>query len=234
MSNSNPAAVIVFRHAHDLPTKQQQAEMDAYNKNLPDDKKRGESYYYIHEAKPYNLPSPKQGSITLPWQRLSPDGFSEAKNLGTALPNWIAQHWATVNLVITKDPQSKDQTQNPFQTVIPAAYDIEASTDPKINPGMDVEFQLKNDPGFSKDGLISDGHSTLICWDRQGLWRDHGEDKSKTYILQSLAKDKQWPGKFTRPVKAGTFYVFTNPDKDGKYDITQYNYDTTHGFVKFA
>jgi hypothetical protein len=232
MSDSNPAAIIVFRHAHDLPTDAQEAEMKKYNDEHPNDQ-RGESYYYIHGAKTYKMPSPKQDPVTLPWQRLSPDGFGEAENLGTALPNWIAKHWATVNLVITKDPESKSQTQNPFQTVIPSTYGIQESTDPNINPGMDVEVQLKDDPGFNKDGLISDGHSTLICWDRQGLWRDHGEDKSKTYILQSLAKDKQWPGKFTRPVKAGTFYVFTNP-VDGKYDISQYNYDTTHGFVKFA
>jgi hypothetical protein len=234
MSNSNPAAIIVFRHAHDLPTPTEKTEMDEHNdedKNHDDQWK--ENRYYIQKSKTYNLPDPKQDTVKLPWQRLSPDGFDEAANLATVLPAWIAQNWATVNLVITKDPASKDQTQNPFQTVIPTADAIQASKDPNINPGMNVEFRLKNDPGFDKGGLIEDGHSTLICWDRQGLWRDHGEDKSKTYILQSMAKDDQWPGKFTRPAKAGTFYVFTDPDSKGQYDVSQYNY-STKGFVKVA
>ncbi|WP_298420357.1 hypothetical protein [uncultured Kordia sp.] len=231
MSDSKPAAIIVFRHAHDLPTPKQKEEMDAYNKAHPDNP-RDESYYYIHESKDYPLPDPNEGIVTLPRQRLSPDGFTEAKNVAADLPNWIAKHWATVNLVITKDPRTIQQTQNPFQTVIPSAYAIQASKDPTINPGMNVEVKLKDDPGFNKEGLISDNHSTLICWDRQGLWNDDGD--KKTYILQSLSKDNQWPGNFTRPQKAGTFYVFTNPDSNNKYDITQYNYDHTNGFVKFA
>lgn len=231
MSDSNPAAVIVFRHAHDLPTKKQKDEMDAHNKANPNDQWK-ENRYYIQDGKSYDLPDPKQGTVKLPWQRLSPDGFDEAKNIAADLPGWIAKNWAPVNLVITKEPVSKDQTQNPFQTVIPSADAIQASKDPNINPGMNVEFRLKNDPGFDKGGLIADGHSTLICWDRQGLWRDHGEDKSKTYILQSLTNTKM-SGDFTRPEKAGTFYVFTNPDSSGKYDVSQYNY-SAKGFIKVA
>ncbi|AXG71618.1 hypothetical protein KORDIASMS9_03875 [Kordia sp. SMS9] len=224
MSTSNPAAIIVFRHAHDLPTDTQAAELKKYNDEHPNDK-RGESYYYIQEAKTYNLPDPAQGSVTLPWQRLSPDGFNEAQNIAADLPSWISQHWAPVNLVITKDPRSKDQTQNPFQTVIPSADALKASNK--------VEVQLKDDPGFNKANLISDGHSALICWDRQGLWQDEG-DPAGTYILQSLAKANPLPGNITRPHKAGTFYVFTNPDTHGKYDISQYNYNHGQGFVKVA
>jgi hypothetical protein len=191
MNNALMPAVIVIRHFEDLP-------------NPPPD---------WPPLWCYKMPSGP--SIQVPWRRLNPDGIGASLYYGTALPNLIQSlNLCPVSRVITQDPQSKDQTQNPFDSVYPFLFNLKLQDVRRLPNGA----ALLNTP---HDALLPGGsHSTLICWDKQTLWGEHQFDERLF-----LGKMRRGGKSLNEPLKAPTpgdqgIYVFTSySSADDRFDL---------------
>ncbi len=199
MSNALTPAVIVMRHFEDLPDPPPGSPPDWPGPFC------------------YQMPSPP--SIGVPWRRLAPDGIKASLNYSTALPNLIQSlNLCPVSRVITQDPRSKEQTQNPFDTVYPFLFSLKL---------QDVKLLANGSSLLSTrhDALLPDqSHSTLICWDRQTLWGNKQFDE--TLFLGKMRR-VGGPSLQDPPVKAPTkgnqgIYVFTNYKSDDKFDLKIY------------
>ncbi|MCE7995697.1 MAG: hypothetical protein HEP71_27205 [Roseivirga sp.] len=232
MSNSPEYSpvLIVLRHGQDLPT---DAENDQYKKDHDGaDIPKDEEYKYFKDhsslyPQDSQLTTPiPGGKVTVPWHRLSDEGIARAKAIGQLLPQWIEKKkYKVVTRVITKDPNGKSRTQNPFETILPFMNNIEKDQKGQRPNGKDVKVDLLDMPEnglpFSSSSLISE-FSTVICWDRQGLWND--DNDNKTYILQHLSRDwddKVAKGELSRPHKGDSFYIFTDPKE---YESGHWNF----------
>ena len=161
------------------------------------------------------MPSPP--SIGVPWRRLNPDGIKASLNYGTALPALIQKlNLCPISRVITQDPKSKDQTQNPFDTVYPCLFNLQLHDVKLLTNGSALL-------GTPHNALLPDAsHSTLICWDRQTLWGDKQFDKN---LFLGRMRRGSSPSLDNPPVKAPTqgtqgIYVFTNyRSDDDKFDL---------------
>jgi hypothetical protein len=196
MSNVLTPAVIVMRHFQDLPD--------------PPPPWPG----------PYCYKIPSTSSIEVPWRRLNPDGIKASLNYGTALPNLIQNlKLCPVSRVFTQDPRSREQTQNPFDSVYPFLFNLKLQ-DLKLLPNGSSLLSTRH------DALLPDeSHSTLICWDRQTLWGDKRFDES--LFLGQMRRGGS-PSLEDPPVKAPLkgskgIYVFTNyRSDDDKFDLLIY------------
>mmetsp|Transcript_53326 Transcript_53326/g.86242 ORF Transcript_53326/g.86242 Transcript_53326/m.86242 type:complete len:268 (+) Transcript_53326:3-806(+) len=191
-------AVIVIRHFSDID---------------------GDASNYIPGPFCYQMPS---GSpVETPWGRLNDQGIGASVNYGQALPGFVQSlSLSPIGRVITQDPHSRDETQNPFASLYPLIFDLKL-TDVELLPNG--EALLEKDIGSL---LRADGqHSTIISCTKQVLWGDQTFDeklflgKLRRGILPSLNK---------RPRKAPDawaegIYVFTNYSSvDKKFDLKIY------------
>ncbi|HEV7667191.1 MAG TPA: hypothetical protein VGS22_01625 [Thermoanaerobaculia bacterium] len=196
MSSALTPAVIVMRHFLDLPD--------------PPPPWPG----------PYCYKMPSGPSIEIPWRRLNPDGIKASLNYGTALVKLTQDlNLCPVSRVITQDPRSKEQTQNPFDTVYPFLFNQNLQ-DVRLLPSGSALLSTRHDV------LLPDqSHSTLICWDRQTLWGDKQFDR--TLFLGQMRRSGG-PSLDAPPVKAPTkspqgIYVFTNyKSEDDRFDLRTY------------
>ncbi len=193
MNNALTPAVIVMRHFEDLPN--------------PPPPWPG----------PFCYKMPSAPSIGIPWRRLNPDGIKGSLNYGTALPNLIQSlNLCPVSRVITQDPRTKEQTQNPFDTVYPFLFGQKLQDVKLLSKGSDLVATPHN-ALLPPDG----SHSTLICWDRQTLWGDKTFDPR---LFLGQMRRGTTPSLDNPPVKAPTkgsqgIYVFTNYKSDDKFDL---------------
>jgi len=196
MANALTPAVIAIRHFEDLPD--------------PPPPWPG----------PFCYKMPSTSSIQIPWRRLNPDGIKASLNYGTALANLIQNlKLCPVSRVITQDPRSKEQTQNPFDTIYPFLFNLKLQ-DLKLLPNG---ASLVSTP---HNALLPDAsHSTLVCWDRQTLWGD--KQFEKNLFLGQMRRGSS-PSLDAPPVKAPIkgdqgIYVFTNyRSDDDKFDLKIY------------
>jgi len=194
MNDSLIPAVIVMRHFEDLPN--------------PPPPWPG----------PYCYKMPGASSIEVPWRRLNPDGIKASLNYATALPNLVQTlKLCPVSRVITQDPRSKEQTQNPFDSVYPFLCDL-ALQDVKLLPDGSALISTRHDALLPPD----QSHSTLICWDRQTLWGDGTFDPN---LFLGRMTRVGGPSLQNPPVKAPMkgdqgIYIFTNyRSGDDKFDL---------------
>jgi len=195
MSNGLTPAVIVMRHFEDLP--------DPPGGWQPD---------------PHCYKMPGAPPVETPWRRLHPDGIKASLNYGTALPNLIQKlKLCPVSRVITQDPTSPNDTQNPFDTVYPFLFNLKLQDVRRT----DRDTLL----GTAHRALLPDAsHSTLICWDRLTIWGDKQFDKG---LLLGQMRRGDSPSLQNPPVKAPIkgdqgIYVFTKYESDDKFDLVIY------------
>ncbi|MCX7113027.1 MAG: hypothetical protein NTX45_23490 [Proteobacteria bacterium] len=196
MSNNLKPAVIVMRHFNDLP-------------NDP-------SLW----PGPYCYNMPNGPPIEIPWRRLAKDGIEASLNYGVVLQNLIQNlKLCPVSRVLTQDPRSKDKTQNPFDTIYPFLFNLRLQDFTLLPSGSNL-LSTRHDAL-----LPDDGHSTLICWDKQTLWGDHSFDSS--LFLGKMRRGSN-PSLDMAPLKAPQkgsqgIYVFTNyKNNDDKFDLEIY------------
>jgi hypothetical protein len=157
---------------------------------------------------PFCYDMPHRPPVPVPWRRLADDGVGASVNYGVALPDWIASKGlCPISRVIAQDPRSKDNTQNPFDTLYPLIWNLQL---------QDVVLYQANDLLKAKPGaLLPDNqHSTCICWDRQTLWGD--KDFSPSLFLGRLRRGDS-PSLAEAPAKA------PNPSPNGIYVFTDYS-----------
>ena len=197
MNDALTPAVVVIRHFEDLPNPPP---------NTPPT-----------WPGPFCYPMPSGSPIGVPWRRLNPDGIAASLNYGTALSTLIQTlNHCPVSRVIAQDPRSKDQTQNPFDTVYPFLFNLKLQDVQLLKDGNALL-------GTPHNALLPDAsHSTLICWDRQTLWGDKQLDLN---LFLGKMRRGTAPSLNDAPVKAPTaspngIYVFTNyKSSDDKFDL---------------
>lgn len=202
---TNPwrTAIILFRHANDVADQDIKTRRPNYL-SLP-----GITQIY-----------PANGQVVSPimqW-RLADDGVARAQDLRKYLIKWMAlNHLYNANRVITREPRNSGTTPNPLDTVFPLIQELAPKTVEFLHNPFPKE---KLNPTY----LLPDAQfSTLICWECVGMFirPDKDPKQENDDLMVGLSK----AGPVTQaPVKAGTFYVFTNP-QDGKFDREIFSYD---------
>lgn len=140
--------------------------------------------------------SGESAEVGMPWHRLKPEGYTHAKEFAKSIFNTTKEgdvrnpvggtnpEFSLVNpigRIITKNPNSTEFTQNPFDTVYELIKMINGDeTALDRRNGRNLELILLNsindfdNPELNIDipGLLNldEGLSTVICWDREGLW----------------------------------------------------------------
>ena len=153
---------------------------------------------------------------------LTPNGQRHAELYAEDLADWMSGlGLCPLNKIITQDPwtsQGDWPSANPFETALPLALkgDIPITFYP---PSQEFHTEQR------KEILSDSSHSTLIAWDKKGLY------ESSYPLLQNLAKDRNQP-KFP---DRDRLYLFTDQDPDtGKFDLNHHReyFQDSSGYFK--
>jgi hypothetical protein len=172
-------------------------------------------------------------------------GETQAEGLGVHLAKCLSDNgYAEVTKVVTKNPSVTNPngnypTPNPFDTVYPfiksAGFKGGDSNEAVllINPDnyklVDPGLASMLDSGSLYPPNDGNGGSTLLCWDKEGLW---GGDKflsgsilgeiSKKYLDSHYSLENEGP-----PGKGQTVYCFEENTPIEENKVTIYSFDGT-------
>lgn len=189
------SAVIVLRHAEDMDTSPEVGEKcKAGDQSLPI---------------PGGVQAIHQSCLTDP-------GKAHAKLYQAQLATEVSKAGlCPIARVITQDPWTVKAdgnwpSANPFETIQPFAY-----ADGEVENQVPIEFwppSTKFDLARREALRPAAGTSVLVAWDREGLAGSSG-------VLASMKKPEA--AQATSPLR-DSFYVFTTPNEQAQFDLTEY------------
>ena len=168
------------------------------------------------------------GEQATPWRRLTSEGDQIAQYFGSSLGELLAdqtivraldgveetRHPCPIDRVITIDPTSPDDTQNPFETAYPFIIEQGLALD---RVQMVSEEAIRSD--MSPESFLGDsGGSTLVVATREALWARSSDDESEPRnrlmgrLVRSCASAELNCGLSAdyEPRKERDFFIFSN------------------------
>lgn len=191
----NPQAIIVMRHADDLPSNWPlSSEVDIL---------------------------PNGVTVKVPQHGLTQAGFDRAALLGNILQPWISNTFADVTRVITKDPQLLSETPNPFDTIWPFINNTKVMDVQLLSGLSDIQALLNSNNVMPSEGSVFICWDVEGMWSPKDSHGNRSSSPLPGSILDTLSSIKLDGNNF--PQKATTLYTFTNPTVMDKYDLRIYN-----------
>ena len=183
------------------------------------------------------------GQVT-PWRRLTEEGDRIAQYFGSNLGEVLAaqtivrvldgveenRHPCPIDRVITIDPTSPDDTQNPFETAYPFIIEQEIAFN---RLSMVSEEAIRSE--LSPESFLGDsGGSTLVVATREALWarRSDGELAPQNRLMgrlvrscDSAALNCGLPAEY-EPQKDRDFFIFSNfCELDQRYEVQKVEFE---------